>query len=214
MLETTPQERMALTVLAVLLTSGAVGRHAAFRAEERSRLQFTAEAADTLTPGALRRQAEAELELERIRRTPLQPGERIDPNTAPPEQLARLPRIGQALAQRIVDHREARGPFRSLESMREVSGIGPALLEGIAPFLALSAAPAGSGAGPGDRIDVNRATADELERLPGIGPALARRIVDHRDANGRFRSLEELETVPGIGPRLLERIRDAARAGP
>jgi competence protein ComEA len=56
-------------------------------------------------------------------------------------------------------------------------------------------------------IDVDRATAAELERLPGIGPSLAARIVADRERNGFFRDGEALLRVPGIGPRTLDRIR-------
>jgi len=60
---------------------------------------------------------------------------------------------------------------------------------------------------PVGRIDPNRASASELMRLPGIGPALAGRIVADRDQNGAFRSPEALLRVRGIGPKTLERIR-------
>jgi competence protein ComEA len=63
-------------------------------------------------------------------------------------------------------------------------------------------------------VDVNRATADELATLPGIGPALARRIVEWRGANGRFSSVDDLEKVPGIGPATVERLRPRVRATP
>lgn len=56
------------------------------------------------------------------------------------------------------------------------------------------------------RIDLNRASENELDQLPGIGPVLARRIVEHRAKNGPFRSLAELRAVRGIGPKLLIRI--------
>ena len=56
-------------------------------------------------------------------------------------------------------------------------------------------------------IDVDRASGAELERLPGIGPALAARIVAERTRNGPFRGADQLLRVPGIGPRTLERIR-------
>lgn len=56
-------------------------------------------------------------------------------------------------------------------------------------------------------IDLNRANAAELDCLPGIGPVLARRIIDYRTRHGRFSRCEELLAVPGIGPRLLERVR-------
>jgi len=63
------------------------------------------------------------------------------------------------------------------------------------------------GPAPGGRIELNSATASQLDELPGIGPVLARRIVEHRAAHGPFRSPEELLAVRGIGTRLLERIR-------
>lgn len=58
------------------------------------------------------------------------------------------------------------------------------------------------------RVSLNTATASELERLPGIGPRLATRIVTYRSAHGRFASLEELRAVDGIGPALLARLRE------
>ncbi len=56
---------------------------------------------------------------------------------------------------------------------------------------------------PGERLDVDRASAQELERLPRVGPQLARRIVDERDAHGSFGSLEGLKRVSGVGPGTL-----------
>jgi len=53
------------------------------------------------------------------------------------------------------------------------------------------------------RVYINRATAAELETLPGIGPALAQAIISYRDANGPFNTLNDLDNVPGIGPALL-----------
>jgi competence protein ComEA len=237
MFEITSQERLALIVLAVLLTGGATARHLVAR-EQASAFQNAVQAADTIgsgTPAALRGRVAQEVDLQRIRSMPLRPGETIDPNLAPPEQLARLPRVGPALAGRIVAHREANGPFRTLEDLRTVSGIGPALLEAIGPFIDLSSAPpapsagairppagsgssvrpaAPSGAAAGrQQVDINRATAAELQSLPGIGPVIAERIVDYRQANGPFRSFQELERVSGIGPRLRERLEEAARLG-
>ncbi len=54
------------------------------------------------------------------------------------------------------------------------------------------------------RVDVNRATAEELETLPRIGPALAQRIIADREANGPFATIADLDRVKGIGPATLE----------
>jgi competence protein ComEA len=59
----------------------------------------------------------------------------------------------------------------------------------------------------GGVVNVNTATAEQLELLPGIGPARARAILEERRARGGFKSLEELEEVDGIGPAALERLR-------
>jgi len=57
------------------------------------------------------------------------------------------------------------------------------------------------------RIDLNTATAAELMLLPRIGPALAQRIIEHRERRGPYRSIEDLEAVKGIGRRTIERLR-------
>jgi competence ComEA-like helix-hairpin-helix protein len=57
------------------------------------------------------------------------------------------------------------------------------------------------------RIDLNGATAADLEALPGIGAALAARIVADRQDRGPFRSVEELVRVPGVGEKLADRLR-------
>ena len=64
--------------------------------------------------------------------------------------------------------------------------------------------------GAGERIDVDRASVRELERLPGVGPGLARKIAADREARGPFGSLTALDRVPGVGTRLLSRIGPAA----
>lgn len=73
--------------------------------------------------------------------------------------------------------------------------------------------PGGGGTAPiGDGlIDLNNADGTELETLPRIGPALAQRIIDWRETNGRFQSVDDLLAVPGIGEKLLAGLRDLVR---
>lgn len=59
---------------------------------------------------------------------------------------------------------------------------------------------------PGEKVNVNTAGVDELSTIPGIGPALAGRIVAHRQQNGPFKKLDELLAVKGIGAKLLAKI--------
>ena len=60
---------------------------------------------------------------------------------------------------------------------------------------------AGSGGAAGAPVDLNAATVDQLDALPGVGPVLAQRIVSWREAHGGFGSVEQLQQVPGIGAR-------------
>lgn len=60
------------------------------------------------------------------------------------------------------------------------------------------------------RVDLNSASEEELQELPGVGPATAEEIADHRRSNGSFRSVEELDDVDGIGPATLEEIEPLA----
>lgn len=57
-------------------------------------------------------------------------------------------------------------------------------------------------------VNINTASVHELERLPGIGPALAKRIVEHRALNGRFATIAEVQRVKGIGKKKYEKIKN------
>ena len=220
-----PPERRALLLLLTLAIAGQGVRHLATRrGEPPGQVQFLS----TFSAGSPTAQRDSAMRQGRS----LEPGERINADVVSAAELARLPRVGLALAKTIVADREKRGVFGSLDGLDRVPGIGPGLLRAVAPHLTFSGAPKpeqvrnASGAGVGTAfapsgagdmaaarsalldtaLNVNSATAVELERLPGIGPSLARRIVADREARGPFATVAALDRVPGIGPALVARL--------
>ena len=79
-----------------------------------------------------------------------------------------------------------------------------------APEIAPAGAPGSpAGAGPGAApIQLSTATLEQLDTLPGVGPATAQKILDYRAKHGAFSSIEELDAVSGIGPKRLDQLRD------
>ena len=144
--------------------------------------------------------------------TPLEAGEKIDVSTAPAEELRRLPGVGPSLAEAIIRERASR-PFGTVDDLDRVPGIGPTTLsrlrERVSVGIPAARPPAErareGGCGP-EGVAVNTASADRLQSLPGIGPAIARRVIEHRERNGPFVDAEALDAVRGIGPALLARI--------
>lgn len=177
---------------------------------------------DLAPSGAPLDAVEGALAAEARAQTPLEPGERIDVNAASVDELRRLPGVGPELAGAIIRERGAR-PFTASADLERVSGIGPVTRRRLEPHVTVGAArPPGGPPAPGPtdgatcgvgRIDLNSATASELETLPGIGPALAARIATLRSERGRFARPEEITAVRGIGPRSLERLLPRICAG-
>ena len=153
-------------------------------------------------------------------------------NRATRAELRLVPGLGDALSIRVVEYRQRHGPFRSVDDLRQVYGIGPKTLERIRPHLFVIAeespvslddeesdAPALKTpsmprvVGPSKKelalaeaINVNRADQATLQKLPGIGPKISQRILDER-ARANFKSVDDLRRVPGIGPKTLEKLR-------
>ena len=119
----------------------------------------------------------------------------------PPEHRAVLLLLGLGLAGHVVrlavsDARRPPGEVRLLGSSTSSAALARR------DSLARLARPLARG----ERIDVDRATAQELQRLPGVGPGLARRIIEERNRSGPFGDSAALRRVPGIGPSKLRRM--------
>lgn len=167
---------------------------------------------------------------EQRRSRPLEPGERIDLNQADSLELQRLPRVGPSMAAAILESRTDLGRIRTWADLDAVAGVGPATLERLKPWIEPLAdareGPVSGGAPDRSRsaaaarsssateairgrksVSINRADSAALIALPGIGPALAGRILAFRARHGPFKSLEDLVAVRGIGPATVERLR-------
>ncbi len=157
-------------------------------------------------------------------------GPRIDVNAAGHGELTRLPGVGKAIAQRILDSRHAEGPFASVDDLRRIKGIGARTLDKLRPLVTVGGPPTGAPGGPppprkiqGDaspprappravreiraRINLNTATQKELQALPGVGPKTAASIVSDRNDRGPFGAVDDLTRVRGIGKGKLAKIR-------
>jgi competence protein ComEA len=67
---------------------------------------------------------------------------------------------------------------------------------------------------PAEKININTASVEELDKLPGIGPAIAKAIIDYRAKNGPFKQIADINDVKGIGDALFEKIKDQITVGP
>ena len=90
--------------------------------------------------------------------------------------------------------------------------VGPSSIPVSAPVMPLEALPSTRNVDAGSpdlsrRVDLNHATASDLEALPGIGPKLAQRVIEHRAAHGPFKRVEDLRQVKGIGHKKFDRLR-------
>lgn len=114
---------------------------------------------------------------------------------------------GVNLAARVEDGQQVIVPLR--DRATAPTGAGPAAGSGSGGGGVGAAGSSGSAVG--GRLSLATATLEQLERLDGIGPALARRILEYREAHGGFRSVDELGEVDGIGEKRLEALRQAVR---
>ncbi len=154
----------------------------------------------------------------------------VDVNVADQAALESLPGIGPSKAQAILAWREQNGPFKSLDDLDQVDGIGPSTLANLRDQVSFGAGAAGTpaqvaatpaaksttaakapptspAADAGCPVNVNTADAGALTALPGIGDGKAAAIVQHRTDHGNFASCDALDDVTGIGPATLSALR-------
>ncbi len=123
---------------------------------------------------------------------------------AEPESMVTL-----AAGSRVEDAIEAAGGMTD-NADRERVNLAGILRDGDqihVPEMGIVEAPLPTPSG-GDVVHINSATLDELTTLPGIGPSIAQRILDYREANGPYANLDALDAVSGVGPSMLEKIAD------
>jgi len=148
--------------------------------------------------------------------SPAGPAAASAPSAAPPgTEGPGTPEAPDEAAQAASEAPEASAAAKTGQAAASgpASNTGPATVPGQASALAgATASPAAPAAKPDSAasglLDLNAATEDQLDELPGIGPAKARAIVEYRKTRGAFRSVEELKNVKGIGEKLFAKIRN------
>jgi competence protein ComEA len=215
-----PAERRALLLLLALGVTGHAVRYLLTRpGEPPGQVQLLS----VLPPGSPRAQRDSAMRQAR----PLEDEEKIDIELASASEVARLPKIGLRLAKTIVADRSAHGPFGNLAGLDRVPGVGPGLLQVIGPHVvfggqaATPLAEAACSGPPQSRcaearespvVNLNSATLEQLDALPGVGRAKAAAIVRYRSEKGPFSSAGGLSGVPGFGPSLLRKLEHLVTA--
>jgi competence protein ComEA len=140
----------------------------------------------------------------------LAPGARIaDALTAAGGATDGADLIGLNMARRVTDGEQI--IVGIVAAPGQPAAMGSSVSSGPATAAPTDPPASGKTSAPGGLVDLNAATVEELDTLPGIGPVTAAAIIAWRDANGRFTSVDQLGDVDGIGPARLEKLRDLVR---
>jgi len=117
------------------------------------------------------------------------------------------------LASKVTDGQDIFVPVKSetdptAVGSKQGTAISPAGKTGQNVFNATGGVNSGSAVTANGLVNINTAGQNELDTLPGIGPAYAQRIIQYREANGPFNSIEDLKNVSGIGDKTFEKLKD------
>ena len=153
--------------------------------------------------------------------------ETVDINSASAKEIAAaLKGVGKKQAEAIVDYRKKNGPFKSVKDLANVKGVGAKTIENNKANIKIAKAKpkksankqaakkeskekASEVAARSGPIDINKASAEEIAAaLKGVGAKQSAAIVEYRQINGDFNSLEDLANVKGVGAKTLENNKD------
>ena len=144
----------------------------------------------------------------------------VNINTASTAELQSLTGIGPSKAAAIVAYRTENGAFATIDSLQAVPGIGVKTVESVRPDAEVGdgstvvkgqTAASSGGAPAGNAVNINTASASQLDIMPGIGPSKAAAIIADRDAKGPFSSCEELSRVTGVGSKTVSQLKSMCK---
>jgi competence ComEA-like helix-hairpin-helix protein len=132
---------------------------------------------------------------------------KLNLNRANELSISTLPDMNSALAKRVYEFIQKRGSIKSLGELSQVKGMSKNKLRNLELYATTWGGHAGQAAW-GEKLNLNFASEDEIEALPGIGKKTARDIVDFRNRNGGFFSLEDLKEIPGLTDSKIKKFID------
>lgn len=139
-------------------------------------------------------------------------GPKVNINTATAEELGELPRVGPKMAAKIIEHRTMNGPFRTIEELKNVKGIGDKTFERMRNMITTGEdAKERPKSVPAGTFDINTAQLKDFVEK-GVSPLAAIKVIKYRDSKGGIRDLEELKLIEGLSAEEIARIRALAES--
>lgn len=132
---------------------------------------------------------------------------KLNLNRTDEKSIAALPGVTKPLAKKIYAFITSKGRINKLDELLEIQGFNRKKLENIEKYATVTGGHGGSAAW-GDKLNINFASAEDFKSLPGIGKKLAEQIVEFRNNNGGFSSVEDLLEIQGVTEEKFSGIAD------